>query len=163
MKESRTLEYETPHFLHALFAGDLSLIKRLASRLEVHATSRDGWLKLDGEPAAIDRACQVMTQLEESRRQGTDITEELFDVALDSVVAKPDVNSKLKGESLKEVQAERLNISSGKPPVVAKTHGQLQYLQVMHHHDVVFGVGPAGTGKTYLAMARPCHCSRMVT
>ena len=48
----------------------------------------------------------------------------------------------------------RLLGSATKPPVMPKTRGQMAYLKAMDEHDVVFGVGPAGTGKTHLAMVR---------
>ncbi len=47
----------------------------------------------------------------------------------------------------------RLLGSARKPPVLAKTRGQLDYIKAMREHEVVFGTGPAGTGKTFLAMA----------
>ena len=47
----------------------------------------------------------------------------------------------------------KIQTSAKRPPVIAKTAGQLEYLRNIASHDVVFGVGPAGTGKTYLAMS----------
>ena len=56
-------------------------------------------------------------------------------------------------DSLTELFAARLHISGKSPEIVPRTRRQLQYLRSMADHPVVFGVGPAGTGKTYLAMA----------
>lgn len=148
MSASQKLEFETAHFLHALLGNDLANLKTLEKRLGVQTTTRDGWLKFEGDASAVESAIQVIRQLEESQRGGTEITSELFRFAVDSVCP---------GEQragVKAVHEARLVISSGKPPVVPKTQGQLQYLQSMDAHDVVFGVGPAGTGKTYLAMAK---------
>ncbi|WP_256199361.1 PhoH family protein [Verrucomicrobium spinosum] len=50
--------------------------------------------------------------------------------------------------------------SSRKPPVLAKTRGQIDYLKAMRENEVVFGIGPAGTGKTYLAMAQALQSLR---
>ena len=55
--------------------------------------------------------------------------------------------------SITELAAERIVCSPRKAPVIPKTPGQRDYVRAIREHDVVFGVGPAGTGKTYLAMA----------
>ena len=54
---------------------------------------------------------------------------------------------------LRALTSVKIHTSARKPPVVAKTAGQLEYLRTIATHDVVFGVGPAGTGKTFLAMS----------
>lgn len=54
----------------------------------------------------------------------------------------------------------KLQVSGKKPPVLVKTRGQIAYVQAMRDNEVVFGVGPAGTGKTYLAMAQGLHFLR---
>lgn len=148
MPASKTLEFETAHFLHGLFADDLANLKILETRLSVTAATRDGWVKFEGADASVNDACEVLQQLEESQRGGTPITKELFMFAVDGVAAKATK------PGVQAVHEARLVISSGKPPVVPKTPGQLAYLQMMDKHDVVFGIGPAGTGKTYLAMAK---------
>ena len=148
MPASQKLEFETAHFLHGLFADDLANLKILEERLGVSAATRDGWVKFEGPEGSVKDACDVMGQLEESQRGGTPITKDLFTFAVDGVTAKA---SK---PGVQAVHEARLVISSGKPPVVPKTSGQLEYLQMMDSHDVVFGIGPAGTGKTYLAMAK---------
>ena len=148
MSSSQKLEFETAHFLHRLFGDDLANLKTLEQRLGVTATTRDGWLKFEGDARAVDQACAVMRQLEESQRAGTETTKELFLFALESVhLDAPQAG-------VQAIHQARLVVSAGKAPVIPKTHGQLKYLQAMDDHDVIFGVGPAGTGKTYLAMAK---------
>jgi phosphate starvation-inducible PhoH-like protein len=61
------------------------------------------------------------------------------------------------GGTLEDLTSIKLTGSPRKPPVIARTRTQLAYLQAINSHDVVFGVGPAGTGKTYLAMAAAVH------
>src|SRR5690606_16761128 len=138
--------YETPHFLHSLFAGNLALLKELEEACDVSTTTRDAWLRIEGDPSQVDRACGVMDQLEASRREGTEITKHLFNYALQSMKSDLDTSPR---DSLQELSATRLQLSSSKPAVTAKTHGQLRYLKALENFDVVFGVGPAGTGKTY--------------
>ena len=55
--------------------------------------------------------------------------------------------------ALKDMYSERIHTSSKKANVTPKTTGQKRYVEAIRQHDVTFGVGPAGTGKTYLAMA----------
>jgi phosphate starvation-inducible PhoH-like protein len=145
---SRTLEFENAHFLQSLFGGEAGLLKVVARTFEVKVTTRDNWVKFEAEDdAATDKAVELFRRLEESRRNGADIDEHSFRFAIDAV-------EQGEGTALKELMAYRLLGTSTKPPVVPKTRGQLDYLKAMDRNDVVFGVGPAGTGKTYLAMAR---------
>jgi len=55
--------------------------------------------------------------------------------------------------TLDELLDTKIVCSPKRPPIVPKTIGQRAYIQAIQTHDMVFGVGPAGTGKTYLAMA----------
>lgn len=150
---AETLEFESPHFLQSLFAHDLALLKQLESSLEVRVTTRDGWIQLDGTEEAIARAQTVLGQLEEARRKGTDISPATFRYALDN--ATSDLPNE---ESVVDFASIRLLGTPTKPAVSPRTRGQYEYLKALREHDVVFGVGPAGTGKTYLAMAHALHC-----
>lgn len=144
----RTLEFENAHFLQSLFAGEAGLLKVVARTFGLKVTTRDNWIKLESEDdAPIEKAAELFHRLEEARRDGAEISEHSFRFALDAVAQG-------EGEALKELMAYRLLGTSTKPPVAPKTRGQLEYLKAMDQNDVVFGVGPAGTGKTYLAMAR---------
>lgn len=146
MSESRTLQFESARALQSLYANDLKLLKTLEDTLHVRVTTREGWVKLEGEPAQLDRAQRVFDQLEQARQKGVDIHKHEFSYALESVTeARPD--------SLSDFVDVRIATSPRKPAIVARTLGQRHYLEAISKHDVVFGVGPAGTGKTYLAVA----------
>jgi len=145
---SKTLEFENAHFLQSLFAGEAGLLKVVARTFDLKVTTRDNWVKFEGEnDAAVEKGVDLFRRLEESRRDGAELNEHAFRFAVDAVKTG-------EGEALKELLAYRLLGTATKPPVVPKTRGQLDYLKAMDKNDVVFGVGPAGTGKTYLAMAR---------
>ncbi len=146
MPESRTLQFESARSLQALYANDLKLLKTLEEALNVRVTTREGWLKLEGEPEQIARAEQVFQQLEKVRQKGVDIHKHEFSYALDSVTeARPD--------NLTDVVDAKISTSARKPPIVTRTIGQRNYVDAIQKHDIVFGIGPAGTGKTYLAVA----------
>ena len=149
---SLTLDYETPHFLQSLFAHDESLLKSLAAALGLKVTSRDAWVKLEGEEDSLVTCQKVFAQLEKARRGGAEINPHFFHFALETEKHNART-SHAPAESLENLTSIRLRGSPRKPPILARTRTQLSYLQAIRSHDVVFGTGPAGTGKTYLAMA----------
>src|SRR2546423_2235554 len=146
MSETRTLHFENARQLQSLYANDLKLLKSMEDSLGVKVTTREGWVKLEGEPAQIDRAQRVFDQLEEVRQKGVDIHKHEFSYALDSVAEARD-------ENLGDVVSTKITTSSRRPPIVTRSAGQRNYVEAIQKHDVVFGIGPAGTGKTYLAVA----------
>ncbi len=149
----RTLEFESPHFLHALFADDLALLKELEARLGIAVTTRDAWIRFEGEPARVAAAAAALDDLETARRQGGAINAHSFRFALAAaaeMLANPGPDAALKVADLFRC---RLLGNGAKPPVTPRTRNQLAYVEAFDRNDVVFGIGPAGTGKTYLAMA----------
>ncbi|HET9710802.1 MAG TPA: PhoH family protein, partial [Pyrinomonadaceae bacterium] len=146
MTESRTLQFESPRALQSLYANDINLLKHLEDSLGVKVTTREGWMKLEGDPSRIDKAQQVFQQLEQARQQGVDIQKHEFNYTLNAVTEERD-------ENLRDIVSTKIVTSSRKPPVVARSANQRAYVEAIQKHDVVFGIGPAGTGKTYLAVA----------
>jgi phosphate starvation-inducible PhoH-like protein len=104
-------------------------------------------MRFEGEKPAIDRARSVFDQLQTAAKQGVSIQRQEFLQALDSV--SPNASA----EPLSSLIETKIHCSPRKPPVVPRTAGQKAYLQSIQSHDITFGVGPAGTGKTYLAVA----------
>lgn len=149
-----TLNFETPQFLQGLLGNNPASLKRIGDACQVRLTSREGWVRLEGDEAGISRARQVLGQLEKVRRQGGEVSHDLV-----RMVAQ-EVGGGGGQEAASEILQVRLLGNGRKPPVLAKTRGQIAYLQAMKDHEVVFGVGPAGTGKTFLAMAQGLHWLR---
>lgn len=146
MSESRTLQFESARALQALYANDLKLLKTLEESLGVRVTTREGWVKLEGEAGQVERAQRVFEQLEAVRQKGVDIHKHEFSYALNSVTdERPD--------NLADAVDAKITTSARKPPIVTRTSGQRNYVEAIQKHDIVFGIGPAGTGKTYLAVA----------
>ena len=140
------LEFDTPQFLHELFANDTRQLAYLESGLGVHAVTRDGWVLLSGGSDAVDRACAVFADLEQARRKGGRIEARAFRMAVDVAARAGEIG-------VKDLAEVKLVGSRNRKPVFPKTPSQLEYVRAIETHDVVFGLGPAGTGKTYLAMA----------
>ncbi len=147
MSESLKLEFESGVFLHSLLGGDVSSLLYLEQALSLQkVVTRDGWVLLEGARKDIQRAERVFADLEEARRGGALLTVREFKLAVD-LVAKESEQTVTRMVQIKLLGAR------GKKAVVPKTPGQARYISAMQHHDVTFGLGPAGTGKTYLAMA----------
>src|SRR5213592_1899310 len=146
MTETRTLQFDSPRALQSLYANDIKLLKDLEDSLGVKVTTREGWVKLEGDPSRVDKAQQVFQQLEQARQQGVDIQKHEFNYTLKAVTEE-------RNETLGDIVSTKIITSSRKPPVVARSANQRAYVEAIQKHDVVFGIGPAGTGKTYLAVA----------
>jgi len=146
MSETRTLHFENARQLQSLYANDLKLLKSLEDSLGVKVTTREGWVKLEGEPEKIDKAQRVFNQLEEAQKKGVPIQKHEFQYALNSV-------SESREDNLSDAVSMIITTSPRKPPIVARSSGQRNYVEAIDKHDIVFGIGPAGTGKTYLAVA----------
>jgi phosphate starvation-inducible PhoH-like protein len=146
MSETRTLHFENARQLQSLYANDLKLLKSMEDSLGVKVTTREGWVKLEGEPERIDKAQRVFDQLEEAQKKGVPIQKHEFQYALNSV-------SESRGDNLTDAVSMKITTSPRKAPIVARSVGQRNYVEAIDKHDIVFGIGPAGTGKTYLAVA----------
>ncbi|MDQ2867001.1 MAG: PhoH family protein [Verrucomicrobiota bacterium] len=146
MAETRTLEFESARALQSLYANDLKLLKSLEDSLGVKVTTREGWVKLEGEPERLDRAQRVFEQLESARKHGVDIRKHEFNYALNAV-------NEQRPDNLADATSVKIAVSSRKAPIVTRTLGQKTYVEAIEANDIVFGIGPAGTGKTYLAVA----------
>jgi phosphate starvation-inducible PhoH-like protein len=143
---TETLHFENARVAQQLFNNDPQNLRVLEENLGVKATAREGWIRLEGPAEGVERAQQMFHLLESSLRAGTPIREREFSHAL-NVVKHEGV------DALKGLYAERIPTSTRKPHVTPKTTGQRRYVEAIRNHDISFGIGPAGTGKTYLAMA----------
>src|SRR3974390_1051861 len=143
---TETLHFESARLAQQLYNNDPRNLQAIEHQLGVKATSREGWIKLEGEPDAVERAKHLFLMLEDSLNAGGPVRQREFSHALNIV--------KHEGVSmLKDILSDRIQTSDKKPSVTAKTVGQKKDRDAIRHHDVTFGVGPAGSGKTYLAVA----------
>ncbi len=139
------LEYESAQFLQALFGHEEKELRYLERQAKVRIVTRDGWLTAKGPKKGCVLVQEVFSDLEEARRNGGEITTREFRTAVEMAM-----NGGTGVTALGKVQ---LVGARGRKAVVARSPHQLEYLNAMAANDVVFGLGPAGTGKTYLAVA----------
>jgi phosphate starvation-inducible PhoH-like protein len=146
MNEVETLQFESGRILQALYGNDLGLLKTVEQALEVRLTTREGWLRVEGQADKIAQVRKLFQQLEKARQNGVSIRRQEFQYAM-RALQQP------QGMGIDELSQTRVSVSSRRAPVTPKTANQRAYIDSITKHDIVFGVGPAGTGKTYLAMA----------
>ena len=143
---SETLHFENARLAQQLYNGETRNLQTLEHELGVKATAREGWIKLEGLAEDIERAKHLFLLLEDSVKAGGHVRNRDFTQAL-SIIKQDGVSA------LKDMMSERIQTSPKKASVTPRTLGQKKYVDAIRHHDVTFGIGPAGTGKTYLAMA----------
>jgi phosphate starvation-inducible PhoH-like protein len=143
---TETLHFENARVAQQLFSNDPRNLQELERELGVKVTARDGWIKLDGPAEAVERARRLFQLLETSLKEGGQVRTRDFSLALNVVKHEG-------AAALQSLLAERIATSPKKPAVTPKSVGQRNYLEAIRTHDVTFGIGPAGTGKTYLAVA----------
>ena len=120
--------------------------KKIERTLHVTLIARDGDVKILGEALHVNQAKRVLEQLLVLSKRGNTITEQNVDYAISLVFED---NEKELVEIDKDIICHTLQ---GKP-IKPKTVGQKKYVDAIRNQMIVFGLGPAGTGKTYLAMA----------
>lgn len=121
-------------------------LKKIEKTLHVTMVNRDGALKIIGPKQGVDRAKSVFQNLIELSRRGNAIGEQNVDYALSLSFTEDD------GQIL-EIDQDIICRTAAGRPIKPKTMGQKQYVDAIREKMIVFGIGSAGTGKTYLAMA----------
>ena len=145
MPASKTLTYPSARHVSQLYCGSDDNLTRTEKALGVRLVSRDDWLKLDGPPEAVARTEEFFTLLNTGRTQGMAYRTPDF-VRLLELFTRD-------GAALRSLINDPVVIATRRKSIVPKTLGQKLYLQSVQKNPIVFGIGPAGTGKTYLAMA----------
>ena len=121
-------------------------LKQLESQFGVRIRTSGKELLVEGDAADVARAEKVLEQLSSLMRGGYRLGK--GDVRTAATLVAQDENVELSEYFLRSATK-----TSGKRQVVPKSVTQKRYLDAIEQHDIVFGIGPAGTGKTYLAMA----------
>ncbi len=144
---SKTLPFPSARQLSQLYCSDEKNLDLVEQKLGVRLVTRDDWLKVDGPAEAVERVELFFHLLSEGRTQGLALRSADFVRLLDTFLRDDGA------ERLHSLFSEPLVIATNRKSVVPKTVGQKLYLQAIQKNPIVFGIGPAGTGKTYLAMA----------
>jgi phosphate starvation-inducible PhoH-like protein len=142
----RTLELKRGRVLPLLFGVHDANLHYLEAQLRVRITTDDATVIIQGEPEATHLAARLLEGAYHLLESGVTLDMADFGFLLRLLENGEDL-------ALQTLLDERIPIPSKKRFINPKSLGQRRYVQAMRQHDIVIGIGPAGTGKTYLAMA----------
>jgi len=132
-------------------------LKMIREALGIVVTARNGSLRLSGESGAVGRAAHVLERLSEAAQKQHPLNRQELLETIASATARPDhlVNGQQTAnhDMASEKPRDRLEVYLHGKSIKAVTPGQRTYLHAIQQHDLTFCTGPAGTGKTYLAVA----------
>lgn len=145
--EAFTVSIDVPvEHMRNLFGEFDSHIKKIEEQLRVTIVDRDGAVRISGEQEAADRAARIVRELLALSKRGAVLEEQSVEYAIE-------LGKEHKEDMLLAIDSDCICHTVNGKPIKPKTIGQKQYVDAMRNHMIVFGIGPAGTGKTYLAMA----------
>ena len=142
----RTIHVESNRDLQTLVGKYDQNLKLIEKEFNVKVVQHDLGLKVSGSRLQADKACELFDYLQGIIKSGSEI--KVRDISYALKLAQPD-----EGVDFKRLAKEKIEVSLKGVLVIPKTKGQIEYVEAIKRNDIVFGVGPAGTGKTYLAMA----------
>ena len=129
-----------------IFGGLDIHLKKIERALDIEVILRDGSVRISGEKENLQEARRVFDELLKLSERGNTITEQNVNYILSLAKEKSPV-------SMADIDKDLIGFTIQGKPVKPKTLGQKKYVDAIREKMMVFGVGPAGTGKTYLAMA----------
>ncbi len=155
-EQERTLSIEGLSLVH-LFGEKDRHLRAVEKRFGVRVVARNGQLLLTGPSAGVELAEPLLAHLIARVQGGETISADDFEYALSIVDHNHDTPE---GDNHRELERAEVLLRGDKRVVSVRTFGQARYVDAMRKHDVVFSIGPAGTGKTYLAVAWAVRCLR---
>lgn len=142
----KTITFETAHKLAELYANRYENLELAEEKFGVELVARDGWLTIEGVKKKAELAEKFFDTMCAARKQGLRIGNNDFRNMLDRAASG-------KIDDIIRVFDKPIIVDLKRKSIVPKNINQKNYLKAVLENDVVFGVGPAGTGKTYLAVA----------
>lgn len=134
--------------LNDLLAGHITRnLKLIEEQLSLNLVGRDGFIALSGSKARVERGRKFLQELTGVYRlRGNHLDQNDFEQTLKAFRDRRD-------DELRMLFGERIRVGKRKRDIVPRSRAQLDYVRSIREKDIVFGIGAAGTGKTYLAMA----------
>lgn len=137
-----------------IFGGNDSYVRKIEDNLKVEVIDRNGEIHIIGESENVARAMGTIRELATLSKRGSTIEEQNVDYAISlKQEEKPDDNMQQNDSVLADIDSDCICHTVSGKPVKPKTIGQKSYVDSIRRNMITFGVGPAGTGKTYLGMA----------
>ena len=142
----KTLSFESAHQLTETYCNRYENLELAEEKFGVKIITRDDWMRFEGEAGNVDLALRFFETMSTARKQGMRISSGDFR----NMIARA---SGGKMDEIIQVFENPIVINLKRKSVVPKNINQKKYLKFISKNDIVFGIGPAGTGKTYLAVA----------
>ena len=143
----RIIHFENAREAQEVVGRREEYLPALEEAFGVQAVARDGWLKLQGETAQMDAARDFVSGLVQARHAGMVLNRHTVGVLRQAYLAGRGAAEVARLASL------RVDVAPGRAAVFPRTPGQAMFLETIRNSELTFGLGPAGTGKTWLAMA----------
>ncbi len=149
-RRARTeLEFDEPAILGTLFGQFDANLVHIENRLGVYISARGNKVQIEGPEDAVARAREVLKSMHERLESGQDIDSGAVE-ALITMSAEPTLEGIISGES----DGPPIMIRTRKKTIVPRSAMQIDYMRALAKSDMIFALGPAGTGKTYIAVAQ---------
>lgn len=142
--------FDRPHLLGALFGQYDQNLVAIENRLGVYIAARGNKLQIEGEAEAAARARDVMTGLYNRIVAGQEIDAGAVDAVI-AMSAEPTLDGIIRHDV---AEPPKVMIRTRKKTIVPRSATQVTYMEALTRNDIIFALGPAGTGKTYLAVAQ---------
>lgn len=139
-------EFDTNQLAMLLFGDRNKNLVKVGQILDLSISARGTKVFIKGDKIAAELAQNVLQQLYGLLKEDYPLHSNDFDYAIRLL-------SENSNEDLKKIFLDKVFITSGRTLIAPKSLAQKEYIEAIRQHDIVFGIGPAGTGKTYLAMA----------
>lgn len=143
---STELTFSDIHSANELLGVHNSNLKRIAEATDTRISARGNSLSIQGDTISTNLAKNILTQLYGLIKDGYPVYPKDVEYAANVLSRDDSVN-------LKNIFLDTIYVTSKKQTVTPKSQAQKEYIDAIRKYDIVFGIGPAGTGKTYLAMA----------
>ena len=140
------LQFDDNRLLPALYGEHDRHLARIEQGLGVSLVSRGNQIGISGNPEAVDHARQVLSQLYQRLKRGLTVDQAEIDAAVRRAQTPPASEPGLFDGDAAAIRTQRRHITP-------RTPVQAQYMRALQENELAFGIGPAGTGKTYLAVA----------
>lgn len=150
-RETQTVNvfFEHNQYLPLLYGERDAHLNRLGTAFNVELIARGNMLSITGHKRDIEAAEQILGSIYEQIKNGVEVTETDFDAAIRMM---PPVNEKKPKKGLDEASAD-VYIRTMRKTITPYSHVQANYIRALYDNELVFALGPAGTGKTYIAVA----------
>jgi phosphate starvation-inducible PhoH-like protein len=149
-EETYLLRFENPQESAAIYGALDENLRTLEREFETALVARGEQLRIEGQSAQVQLVRRVLEEMQILAKKHASIDKKKLRELIQLVKTQ-------NGKGVREVLEESISVDGRHRKIRAKTAGQKRYLEAIRNNDIVFGIGPAGTGKTYLAMACAVH------